>query len=127
MQAAVNAKQQKYVDAAFEKELAKLAEEGQRAALRDAFRTPAAKRNAEQKRLLAANPNLNISGGLLYQYNQAAATRSRSCRPKWPPNGAEAGRGIPGRGERGAGPGAGERVFHRGDYRQPKGQFSPAT
>ena len=33
----------------------------------------AASRSAEQKRLLASNPSVNITAGVLYQYNQAAA------------------------------------------------------
>ena len=38
-----------------------------------AFDTPADKRTAEQKKLVATNPKLNITPGVLYQYDQAAA------------------------------------------------------
>lgn len=125
MQAAVNEKQQKYVDAAFEKELTKFPED-QRAALRAAFRTPATKSTAEQRGLVAANPKLNISGGLLYQYNQAAADEIKKLQ-----EGVNAKRAlkpveefvdianeVPGQVPV-------TRVLHRGDYRQPKGAVQP--
>ena len=38
-----------------------------------AYDTPADKRTAEQKKLLADNPSVNINAGVLYQYNQKAA------------------------------------------------------
>ena len=41
--------------------------------LRAAYDTPADKRTAEQKKLLADNPSVNINAGVLYQYNQKAA------------------------------------------------------
>jgi hypothetical protein len=125
LQAAVNEKQQKYVEAAFEKELTKFPED-QRAALRDAFRTPAAKSTAEQKRLVAANPKLNISGGLLYQYNQGAADEIKKLQ-----EGVNARRAqkpveefldianeVPGQVPV-------TKIFHRGDYRQPKAAVQP--
>jgi hypothetical protein len=125
MQVAVNEKQQKYVDEAFEKELTKLPED-QRAALRDAFRTPAAKSTSEQKRLVAANPKLKISGGLLYQYNQAAADEIKkmqdavnAVRAKKPVEEfLDITSEVPGQIPL-------TKIFHRGDYRQPKDAVQP--
>ncbi len=125
MQTAVNEKQQKYVEAAFEKELTKFPED-QRTGLRTAFRTPAAKSTEEQKKLVAAHPKLNISGGLLYQYNQAAADEIKKMQ-----DGVNAKRAlkpveefvdianeVPGQIPV-------TKVFHRGDYRQPKDAVQP--
>ena len=67
-----NEKQTKFVDEAFEKTLEKFPEE-QREALRTAFKTPKDKRTEEQTKLFDSNPVLNISPGILYQYNQPAA------------------------------------------------------
>jgi mono/diheme cytochrome c family protein len=125
LQEALNAKTQQFVAAVFEKELAKFPEE-QRGKLREAYSTPADKRTDPQKQLLAANPSINISSGVLYQYDQAAADElkkdvaniaaKRAERPTEdflsvlsevpgvvPPT----------------------FVFHRGDYRQPKQEVGP--
>src|SRR5581483_6709427 len=67
LQADLNDKQQKYVRAAFEKELEKFPEEEQDDLL-EAFDTPAEKRTAEQNKLVASNPKLKITPGVLYQY-----------------------------------------------------------
>lgn len=72
LQAAFSEKQARFVDAAFEKELEGFPAD-QRDALRAAVKTPADKRTAEQKLLVANNPKLLISPGVLYQYNQKAA------------------------------------------------------
>jgi hypothetical protein len=67
-----NEKQREFIDATFDKEVAKLAPE-----LRDAARaarsTAADKRSDEQKRLLKDYPSLNVSAGSLYLYDQKAA------------------------------------------------------
>jgi len=123
MQASVNEKQQKYVEGAFEKELTKFPE-GQSAALRDAFR--ASKRTPDQVRLVDANPKLKITGGVLYQYNQAAADEITKLQA-----GVNAKRAqkpvedfldvvneVPGQVPL-------TRIFHRGDYRQPKDAVQP--
>jgi hypothetical protein len=81
MQAEYNAKQQQYVRAAFEKELAKFAQ-SERDKLRAAFETPAAKRTPEQTHLVAVNPKLNIHPGVLYQYNSAAAEELKKMQQK---------------------------------------------
>jgi hypothetical protein len=125
MQAVVNEKQQKYVDAAFEIELTKTPE-AQRVTLKSAFREPAAKRTAEQTRLVAANPKLNISGGLLYQYNQAAADEIKKMQDAVNAKRAlkpveeflDIANEVPGQVPL-------TKIFHRGDYRQPKDAVQP--
>lgn len=72
LQAEYNAKQARLVAEALEKELEKYPEP-QRGELRQALQTPAEQRSEQQRALLAAHPNLNITPGVLYQYNQAAA------------------------------------------------------
>jgi Protein of unknown function (DUF1549)/Protein of unknown function (DUF1553)/Planctomycete cytochrome C len=72
LQQTVDAKTKTYLDAATKKELAKFPEP-LRAKLRAALDTPAGSRSDEQKRLLASNPSVNISAGVLYQYDAAAA------------------------------------------------------
>ncbi|WP_020468469.1 PSD1 and planctomycete cytochrome C domain-containing protein [Zavarzinella formosa] len=66
------AKQQTFIDQTFDKEVAKLPE-----ALREpaklARKTPEAKRNAEQKKLMQEHPSLNVSAGSLYLYDSKAA------------------------------------------------------
>src|SRR5262249_20976982 len=65
-------KQNQYSDEALTKHLEKF-EAPLRGQLRTAYDTPADKRTAEQKKLLADNPSVNINPGVLYQYNQKAA------------------------------------------------------
>jgi hypothetical protein len=125
MQAEHNEKQKKYVRDAFEKELGRFPAE-QREQLRAAFDTPADKRTDEQKKLVAANPKLNVTPGVLYQYNQPAADELKRSQ-----NNINAKRAekpvedfvavlseVPGQ----VPP---TRIFHRGDYRQPKGEVQP--
>jgi hypothetical protein len=66
------AKQKQYISDALAKHLEKFEEE-LRGKLRAAFDTPKDKRTAEQKKLLADHPSVNINPGVLYQYNQKAA------------------------------------------------------
>ncbi len=124
MQAALNQKQLDYVETAFQKEILKFPAE-QRDALRVAFRTPAAKATEEQKRLVAANPKLNIGPGVLYQYNQAAADEIKkqqgvidAKRAQKPVEDF-----VDVLNEAGAVPVT--HIFHRGDYRQPKTPVQP--
>src|SRR5436309_5081731 len=65
-------KQKQYLEEALTKHLEKF-EPSLREQLRAACDTPAEKRTAEQKKLLADNPSVNINPGVLYQYNQKAA------------------------------------------------------
>ncbi len=116
---AIEAKTQKYLAEALEKELAKFPPE-MRGKLRDARNAPEGKRSDEQKRLLAANPSLNITAGVLYQYNPAAADDLKKDQAK-----VDAVRArkpvedfvsvldeVPGVLPE-------TRIFHRGDHRQP--------
>ena len=65
------AKAQEWIGRVFELEIAKFPEP-QRVPLRDAFKTVAEKRTAEQKKLVDDNPKLAISAGVLYQYSPQA-------------------------------------------------------
>lgn len=65
-------KQKQYIDEALTAHLEKF-EPALREPLRAAFDTPAEERTAEQKKLLADHPSVNIHAGVLYQYNQKAA------------------------------------------------------
>jgi hypothetical protein len=65
-------KQKAFLEAAFDKELAKF-DEAMRPKLREAYHTPGDKRSPEQQKLLAENPSVNISPGTLYQYDAKAA------------------------------------------------------
>ncbi len=119
-------KQTQYLKAAFDKELMKL-DAAARPAARAAFETPAAKRSPEQKAIVASNPKLNITPGVLYQYNQGAANdlkrydkrinRLRSQKPAEQfiralvePENQE----------------PETRRFHRGDHQQPREVVRPA-
>lgn len=120
-------KQTEFIKAAVDKELEKY-EEPKRGELRAAYETPADKRTPEQQKLLAENPSVNISPGVLYQYNQAAAdelkkfdAKINEIRAKKPVEDF-----IPALTEL---PGANPvtNVFHRGDYRQPTDAVTPGV
>lgn len=120
-------KRKAYIAAALEVELKKYPQP-LRDELNDAYQTPAAKRSAKQKDLLRKNPSVNISSGVLYQYNQKAADdlkaydkRIKEIRAKKPKEEflrilSE----IPGKVPV-------TRLFHRGDPRQPKQAIEPAA
>jgi len=119
------AKQKEYLADALTKHLEKF-DEALRGPLRAAYDTPADKRTPEQKKLLADNPSVNIHPGVLYQYNQKAADDLKAMDAKIgeirakkpaedflsvltePPNYQPV-----------------TRVFHRGDYHQPKAAVLP--
>lgn len=113
------AKEAKYMAEAFDKELEKY-EEPLRSELRSAYQTPAGERTESQKALLDANPSVNLSPGVLYQYNQAAADelkamdakiaeiRARKPVERFVSVVRESHDHLPE-----------TKVFHRGDYRQP--------
>jgi hypothetical protein len=69
---AYSQKEHNYIERALDKELVKF-EPTLAKQLKAAFDTPDAKRSAEQKSLLSRYPNVNISAGTLYQYDQASA------------------------------------------------------
>ena len=119
-------KQAKALAAALEKELLKHPEE-LREKLGTAARTAEKDRSPEQQQLLKERPSVNISPGVLYQYDQAAADELKALGEKIaairarkpvedflfclsePPGHLPV-----------------TRVYHRGDHRQPKGEVAPA-
>lgn len=124
-----NAKQAAYMAAAFDKELLKFPE-AQRPVLREAYQTPADKRSAEQAKLLKENPSVNITPGVLYQYDAAAAEdlkkfdqRIAEARAKKPVEDFVHALVEP-RWASGQSP-PGTFVFHRGDHRHPKAAVGP--
>lgn len=120
-------KQAAYMADALDKELAKY-EEPLRAQLRTAYQTPAEQRSDAQRQLLERYPSVNITEGVLYQYNQAAADdlkkydeRIAAARAKKPAE--EFLRVLtepPGHAPE-------TKLFHRGDYRQPKQVVAPGV
>jgi mono/diheme cytochrome c family protein len=121
------AKQKEYLAAALEKELQKHPE-ALRGPLREAYQTPAKERTDEQKKLLAENPSVNITPGVLYQYDKAAADdlkkmsaeieKLRATKP--PEDFLRALTEVPGQVPT-------TYLFHRGDYKQPTDPIAPAA
>jgi hypothetical protein len=119
------AKQKDYLNEALTKHLEKF-DEGLRAPLRTAYDTPGDKRTPEQKKLLADNPSVNIHPGVLYQYNQKAADDLKALdakigeiRAKKPAEDFLSVLTEPAHHQ------PVTRVFHRGDYQQPKAAVLP--
>ncbi len=120
-------KQKKYLAAALDKELGKF-EEPLRGELRGAYETSAGERTEQQKELLTKHPSVNITPGVLYQYNQAAADdlkkdaeRIAEIRAQKPPEQfIRATTETPGHVPE-------TKLFHRGDHRQPKQPVLPAA
>ena len=120
------AKQKQYMDEALAQELSRH-DEALRKPLEEAYRTPAAKRTAEQKSLLAKFPSVaSFSPGVLYQYNQKHADELKkmdseiaAIRAKKPPH--EYVRALT---EQSADPVA-AKLFYRGDFRQPQHDVTP--
>jgi mono/diheme cytochrome c family protein len=120
-------KESEYMQQALDKELMKF-DEPLRTQLREAYQTPGDKRSEEQKQLLAKNPSVNISPGVLYQYLPAAAedlkkfdqriSETRAKKPVEeflhalvePPNHAPE-----------------TKLFFRGNHQQPKQTVTPAA
>ncbi|HEY1189137.1 MAG TPA: PSD1 and planctomycete cytochrome C domain-containing protein [Gemmata sp.] len=127
LQAAFSQKQTAAVRAAFEKELEKFPA-AERPKLRAAFDTPAGKRTGEQQKLVAANPKLNVTPGVLYQYDTKADAEVKALQAQVQAKRAERPveqfvavmTEVPGRVPV-------TKLFHRGDARQPKGpDLAPA-
>ncbi len=122
-----NEKQKRYIAEALEKHLEKFETE-LRGPLKSAFETPSNDRTPEQKQLLADNPSVNISPGVLYQYNQKAADDLKAMDSaiaevharKPPEDFVRALTEIPGQVPE-------TRLFHRGDPKQPKQPVLPGT
>lgn len=122
-----NEKREVFMAEALAKELSKY-DEPLRTELRAAYDTAKDKRSPEQVALLKKYPSVNISYGTLYQYNQAAADELKKInqqiveiRAKKPAH--EYVRALvepPGH----LPP---TKLFHRGDYRQPKFDVQPAS
>jgi hypothetical protein len=121
----VAAKTKTYMEAAIKKELAKFPE-ALRSKLRAALDVAPASRSDEQRRLLASNPSVNITEGVLYQYDPAAAEDLKK----------ETGKVAAKRAEKpiedfvsvldevpGVLPTT--KIFHRGDHRQPTKAVRP--
>jgi hypothetical protein len=125
LQTDYNAKQAKFIAAAFEKELEKRPED-QREGFRDAYNTPADKRSDVQKKLLADNPSINISPGVLYQYNQPAADELKKDQEKIAAKRAEKPvEDFVSVTNEIAGVLPVTHLFYRGDHRQPKQAIGP--
>jgi len=119
-------KQNEFIEATFEKELAKLPEDIQPAA-REARETNAKKRTPEQKELIKKYPSLNVSAGSLYLYDKKAADELkkmaddaaalRATKPK--EQFVRALTEVPGSVPK-------TFLFARGDHEQPKDELEPA-
>ncbi|HEV7281801.1 MAG TPA: PSD1 and planctomycete cytochrome C domain-containing protein [Pirellulaceae bacterium] len=119
-------KQKRYLAAALDKELEKY-EEPLRSQLRSAYETSGNGRTTEQQALLEKYPSVNVTPGVLYQYDQAAAddikaydARIAEIRAKKPAERFLRALVEP------AGHTPETRLFHRGDFRQPKQVVEPA-
>lgn len=118
-------KQTQFLAEALEKELEKHPAEI-REALRTAAQTADKDRTPEQKALLKERPSVNITPGVLYQYNQAAADELKKLddqiaeiRKKKPVEDfVRALTEVPGQAPVAM-------LFHRGDYRQPTREIPP--
>ena len=120
-------KQNEFIAATFEKELAKLPEEIREEA-RKARDTAIKDRTTEQKRLLKKHPSLNVSAGSLYLYDKKAAdvlqkmsdeaTALRAKKPK--EEFIRATTETPGKVPQ-------TFLFARGDHEQPKQALEPAS
>jgi hypothetical protein len=120
-------KQQEFIAATLEKELAKLPE-AVREKARAAKNAPAARLTAEQKKLLKDHPSLNVNPGSLYLYDKKAADELKKMAD-------EAGAVRAGKPKEEyiraltEEPGASPKtfLFHRGDPDQPKQVMPPGA
>ena len=122
-----DARQAEYMRQALDQELKKY-DEQLRKTLREAYDTPADQRSAKQTALLKANPSVNITPGVLYQYIpesktelQKFADRISEIRKKKPKE--EFLRVL----TESAGHAPIARLFHRGEHAQPKQEIIPAA
>ncbi len=120
-------KQAEYMAQALEQELTKHPE-SLRDSLRTAYQTAADKRSPEQKALLDKYPSVNISPGVLYQYLPKAAedlktydSRINEVRQRKPKEEFLSILTEP------VGHLPETRLFHRGDFQQPKQVVAPAA
>lgn len=125
--AIINEKRTRYMAEALAIELKKY-EQPLRDQLKAAYDTPVKKRTTEQVALLKKNPSVNITTGVLYQYLPKAAEELKKhnaeiaeIRKKKPVEeflrvAVEPNNSMPV-----------TKLFHRGDYRQPKQVINPAA
>ncbi|WDQ17765.1 PSD1 and planctomycete cytochrome C domain-containing protein [Rhodopirellula sp. P2] len=116
-----------FIQEVFEQELLKF-EEPLRSQLRAAYETSKDKRDAEQNKLLANHPSINITAGVLYQYRPEAAAKLKEYDAKIADLRAqkpveqfvqafvEPADHVPV-----------SHLFHRGDFNQPKQVIEPAA
>jgi hypothetical protein len=119
-------KQKEYIEATFQKQLAKLPAEI-RDTVAEARNTPAKKRTAQQKALMKKYPSVNVTAGSLYLYDRKAAddlkkraaeaAKVRATKPKQ--DYIRALTEVPGKLPK-------TFLFHRGDPEQPKEELVPA-
>jgi hypothetical protein len=119
-------KQEEFIQATLERELAKLAA-SLRAPIRTARETPQESRTAAQQELLRKYPRVNVSAGSLYLYDSKAADELKKLqqqaedvratkpveefvRAVWEPAGSAPPKTF---------------LFHRGDHEQPKQEVAP--
>lgn len=119
--------QSTFIQEVYEQELQKF-EEPLRSQLRTAYETPAANRDADQKQLLASNPSINISPGVLYQFRPDAAAeltkfdnKIAELRALKPVDQLIQAFVEP------AGHLPVTHLFHRGDFNQPKQEIQPGA
>ncbi|WP_206108127.1 PSD1 and planctomycete cytochrome C domain-containing protein [Paludisphaera soli] len=125
LQKAVQEKTDKFLAEALEVELKKFAEPLQ-ARLRETLSTPEEKRSDEQKALIASNPSLNITAGVLYQYNAKAAEELKKDNEVVAAKRAEKPvEDFVGVLDETSGVRPETKVFHRGDHRQPTRSVTP--
>ena len=119
-------KQNEFISATFEKQLAALPKEIHESA-RAAYETPTKERTPEQKDLLKKHPSLNVSAGSLYLYDKKAADElkkmadeAQQIRSEKPEE-----RFVRALTEK-AGQPPKSHLFFRGDYEQPKDELQAA-
>lgn len=125
LQKELDEKTAKFVATAIEKEIAKLPEDI-RPRVKAALDTAADQRTEEQKALLASHPSVNLSAGVLYQYDQPAADDLKKDGEKVAAKRAEKPvedfvsvlDEVPGTIPE-------TKLFHRGDHRQPLDAVAP--
>ncbi|MEX2558285.1 MAG: DUF1553 domain-containing protein, partial [Pirellulales bacterium] len=94
--------------------------------LREAYNTPPDQRSEEHKALLAAHPNVNLTAGVLYQYDEAAANELKADQAKIAAKRAEKPvEDFVSVLSESPGVLPATHVFHRGDHRQPKQAVRP--
>ncbi len=125
LQTDYNTKLTKVMDAVLEKAILKFPAE-QQEALRTAAKIAADKRTPEQKQLIDSNPSINISPGVIYQYDEAADKELKADQAKITAKRAEKPvEDFVSPLSEVAGVIPETKIFYRGDYRQPQKAVLP--